>query len=109
KTNTFTFVLPEHRSLHSYPTRRSSDLLPAQPGDSRIGLEQGRGRSAAQRDKHFRRDEFNLPIEERQAYGDLLRRRRAVARRPPRSEEHTSELQSREKLVYRLLRGKNKY
>src|SRR3712207_8044926 len=36
------------------------------------------------------------------------RRRRCRAARPPRSEEHTSELQSRQYLVCRLLLGKKK-
>src|SRR5947209_16873547 len=67
-----------HRALHSFPTRRSSDLLP-------------------------------LPTRRR---GTASRPRVALpAERPARarSEEHTSELQSRQYLVCRLLLEKKKY
>src|SRR5699024_12666615 len=83
------------RSLHSFPTRRSSDLrhsraLPHHP---------------AQRPELFRRP----------AGGGAGRRRHLGAghvlvrhERQPRSEEHTSELQSRFDLVCRLLLEKKK-
>src|SRR5690606_41967386 len=74
-----------HRDLHSFPTRRSSDLKLPQP-DARHG-------ASARR-----------PGERRRAAG------RGAARGGPmtRSEEHTSELQSRENLVCRLLLEKKK-
>src|SRR5690606_41162128 len=68
----------DHRDLHSFPTRRSSDLS---------ALAAGRSPNAPQG-----------AIRE-------VRRRSRVARR---SEEHTSELQSRENLVCRLLLEKKK-
>src|SRR5690606_40977603 len=76
-----------HRDLHSFPTRRSSDLAvaPTVPGvttpeaDARFRRVVGRPR-----DRHLR----CLPTR--------------------RSEEHTSELQSRENLVCRLLLEKKK-
>src|SRR5437899_8439663 len=61
-----------HRSLHSFPTRRSSDLLRSSPGP--------RGDSPHRRSQS-------------------LHRRLGL----PRSEEHTSELQSLRHLVCRLL------
>src|SRR5438445_10163738 len=71
------------RYPHSFPTRRSSDLGGApgrRPGDAR-----GRG------------------------VGRRIRAARAARiRRPTRSEEHTSELQSRQYLVCRLLLEKKK-
>src|SRR5690606_42089206 len=83
-----------HRDLHSSPTRRSSDLpgrpVPAtRPGDHR----RRRPERAATRTP-----------------GSGCPAGRASSSRParlrtklPRSEEHTSELQSRENLVCRLL------
>src|SRR5438132_4194200 len=65
------------RSLHSFPTRRSSDL----PWRCRAGRRAPRTRSSG------------------------TPRRRAPA---PRSEEHTSELQSHSDLVCRLLLEKKK-
>src|SRR5438132_10655829 len=61
-----------HRDLHSFPTRRSSDL-------------------------QKRRDE-----------GDRIRTGGLAAGGQPRSEEHTSELQSHSDLVCRLLLEKKK-
>src|SRR5699024_11874748 len=76
-----------HRELHSFPTRRSSDLQvePAVVGGDLRSLDQ------------------LLPLQQqvRAAHGtDLVQ---------VRSEEHTSELQSRFDLVCRLLLEKNKY
>src|SRR5205807_9670783 len=84
----FFFYSSRHlRALHSFPTRRSSDLggpaLPDAPGgDPQRHPEGARGLGAGCA--------------------------RAVARELPRSEEHTSELQSPCKLVCRLLPEKKK-
>src|SRR5690606_40413587 len=100
-------ALPRH--LHSFPTRRSSDL------PDRDAL-QRRGRAcAARRAEGCARDD-------RRSAGSLhdSSERRAAAtsaeaahdiesERADRSEEHTSELQSRENLVCRLLLEKKKY
>src|SRR5438270_4500534 len=78
----FFYCYCDHRNLHSFPTRRSSDL----------GT-QGRRRHAPA------------------APGSGLLGTRALAsqpRRVPRSEEHTSELQSQSNLVCRLLLEKKK-
>src|SRR5690606_41740960 len=73
----------DHRDLHSFPTRRSSDLH----------LFPRNGPKARRR----RAGEPRLPPA---AAGG--------SRGSPRSEEHTSELQSRENLVCRLLLEKKK-
>src|SRR5262245_64733884 len=71
----------DHRDLHSFPTRRSSDLTPYRWGETgRIPCRAARRRRDTQ----------------------------APARRPYRSEEHTSELQSLRHLVCRLLLEKKK-
>src|SRR5438552_7290650 len=69
----------DHKDLHSFPTRRSSDLY----GDPTHRFTE---RPAARRGKRF---------EEPRAF-------------PARSEEHTSELQSPDQLVLRLLLEKKK-
>src|SRR5947209_12593691 len=85
----------DHRDLHSFPTRRSSDLGAGHPGD----------------DDGDRGGDLELPQARRQ---DGFEGRRTVAARRPskpswrRSEEHTSELQSRQYLVCRLLLEKKK-
>src|SRR6267378_4218254 len=63
----------DHRDLHSFPTRRSSDLTLLAPG--------------------ARRNEG----------GGMAQFRQGYAQTNVRSEEHTSELQSRRDLVCRLL------
>src|SRR5690606_41425263 len=87
-----------HRVLHSFPTRRSSDLnylrlveralRPELAGALRIGVA-----------SHNLYDV---------ALAHLLAERRGVGAMLDRSEEHTSELQSRENLVCRLLLEKKK-
>src|SRR5690606_41385318 len=83
----FFFYSPgDHRDLHSFPTRRSSDL-------------------------HRRPVRWSLPPAGTERHGDLGRPSWPL--RPhwfgtARSEEHTSELQSRENLVCRLLLEKKK-
>src|SRR5947209_15386910 len=83
-----------HRALHSFPTRRSSDLR----GSARdlVRLRLGRERPA-------------LPgrgaVVPARSDGDPGAR----AGLSQRSEEHTSELQSRQYLVCRLLLEKKKY
>src|SRR5699024_12366501 len=85
---------PHHRALRSFPTRRSSDLRgPLRP----VGQPRPRGDAdlaAAGAVTALRR-------------GPVLTPRASAAQ--PRSEEHTSELQSRFDLVCRLLLEKKKY
>src|SRR5207302_7544161 len=103
---TFFTHCPSHLpALHSFPTRRSSDLAirgaevevdervhdPESLADPLIAKLH---RSAAR--KRF--ETFQFPVRPCHA-----RRGVSTLRRPQRSEEHTSELQSRENLVCRLL------
>src|SRR5436309_12125530 len=78
-----------HRDLHSFPTRRSSDLRP--PGRE---AEAAQERPRAGRRLHV----FAGRVRLREAHPSEL-----PERARDRSEEHTSELQSRENLVCRLL------
>src|SRR5690606_41655728 len=97
-----------HRDLPPFPTRRSSDLLPRS--------------LPAQHDDGARERPLDLPATLPAPVAPLAAREgrgvpRAVRLRRPepiphadgdRSEEHTSELQSRENLVCRLLLEKKK-
>src|SRR5206468_11577010 len=76
----FFYCYGDHRDLHSFPTRRSSDLPAAPRRAGRVPRPRGRtsGRRSARRES------------------------------AGRSEEHTSELQSRSDLVCRLLLEKKK-
>src|SRR5205823_13576390 len=93
---------PAHPALHSFPTRRSSDLQPERPVGRAVGgvaedgravgdVELGRGRDDALREHDAR---------------DVHRGGRVAI--VVRSEEHTSELQSLAYLVCRLLLEKKK-
>src|SRR5699024_12789196 len=85
------------RVLHAFPTRRSSDLQ-RQWGS--------RGRQGAQGLVQYRRQ---LPTGQRKQQPQQgPDGQRTAHRAPHRSEEHTSELQSRFELVCRLLLEKKK-
>src|SRR5690606_39827899 len=89
----------DHRDLHSFPTRRSSDLQTWLLVTSAFHMP----RSVAV----FRAVDFPVvpwPTDYRTAGNEGL----GLAKDNPRSEEHTSELQSRENLVCRLLLEKKK-
>src|SRR5699024_11723554 len=79
---------PPHRALHSFPTRRSSDLI----------LSRGSGADRAPPPDELSQDGS------RGAHGGDHQQHGFAAR----SEEHTSELQSRFDLVCRLLLEKKK-
>src|SRR5690349_23549773 len=81
----------DHRDLHSFPTRRSSDLFGTKRGLFLACHDAWHARLA----ETFADASRDVPTEERFA---------AMAR----SEEHTSELQSRRDLVCRLLLEKKK-
>src|SRR5207244_4828011 len=94
-----------HRILHSFPTRRSSDLMVALPTSAKlksdvptrsIGRHRVRTGAVSPGDPDLQRQiEFHT---------------RPVFMRPEfRSEEHTSELQSPDHLVCRLLLEKKKH
>src|SRR5439155_26202993 len=97
---TFSFPAPrDYRDLHPFPTRRSSDLVPP----------------AAAMPLRFCSDE-PTPITNVRIFGVIATPDAAImlmsdsvvshSLGSPRSEEHTSELQSRGHLVCRLLLGK---
>src|SRR5699024_11348406 len=82
------------RLLHSFPTRRSSDLPPVRDRGSGPGAREPRADLSA---------ETNPPLARASVGAD-----RACLEKKGRSEEHTSELQSRFDLVCRLLLEKKK-
>src|SRR5690606_41426399 len=97
------------RRVHSFPTRRSSDLFTGRdlPAASEAGQEVLR-RATAQGRRESRREAAAFMG---RAWGHILQGQRWVPEgqywdidpdAPQRSEEHTSELQSREKLVCRI-------
>src|SRR5438105_12671697 len=88
----FFYCYSNLRDLHSFPTRRSSDLLPFQRAHW-FAVDFAPGRP----DRH----EQNFPAQ-------ICRDGPAGRAHPLRSEEHTSELQSRVDLVCRLLLEKKK-
>src|SRR5207249_11710564 len=90
-----------HRDLHSFPTRRSSDLRPRRRQRSRPLCKSSRRPS-----KSRRRTRTNRFFDRWLARS--LRVRGRAAKCGNRSEEHTSELQSRFDLVCRLLLEKKK-
>src|SRR5690606_40827190 len=94
-----------HRDLHSFPTRRSSDLVPWQPMSVRPRcLHCASPFPATWWPATTRRCEL-------ETFADVVRARAgdpAAGLLFERSEEHTSELQSRENLVCRLLLEKKK-
>src|SRR5436309_8080974 len=86
------------RHLHSFPTRRSSDLSPIPDGvASPLPTRKARPRRAQRGSRRLPR--ARRPVLVRLSRAPILKR----------SEEHTSELQSREKLVCRLLLEKKKH
>src|SRR5690606_41796763 len=95
------FFLPSsgaHRALHSFPTRRSSDLA-----QRRIGGAKGDGLES----RPIARGQLEADMA---AAADHFGEFRLVrGEDEDRSEEHTSELQSRENLVCRLLLEKKKH
>src|SRR5207302_4495043 len=94
----FFYSYLHHRDLHSFPTRRSSDLKIRE-----LAAKQG----GSIRDSSFSRDPNG------REYADValrvpMQNYNLLMQSLGRSEEHTSELQSRENLVCRLLLEKKK-
>src|SRR5690606_42144312 len=97
-----------HRALHSFPTRRSSDLA----GGKRFG-KCGQPACSRNRRSQWRHQCFQVAADEVlvcEFPGRDFRVFKFCVERQNffRSEEHTSELQSRENLVCRLLLEKKK-
>src|SRR5690606_40796194 len=93
RTRFFFYCSAAHLDLHSFPTRRSSDL------------EWRKTFRFARRSLTAMAISARSTVTMRPPCGT---RRRSFAPSPWRSEEHTSELQSRENLVCRLLLEKKK-
>src|SRR5437773_4346882 len=91
----FLHTYADHRDLHSFPTRRSSDLWLKKPSDFR----------ATTKMPNFRLNDDQIKAISafiwQSALTDSLPKHK-------RSEEHTSELQSHHDLVCRLLLEKKK-
>src|SRR5690606_41690472 len=103
RSSTVPFSLSRHGALPdlpSFPTRRSSDLLVRAAAVGR-----GLVRAVPREARAVRPPRVVLP---RRAELHRVRPRRQVLVVEGRSEEHTSELQSRENLVCRLLLEKKK-
>src|SRR5207248_10806000 len=104
-------LLPRHpatQALHSFPTRRSSDLR------ARLSSSE-QSRNQIPKSEYGTPDQFRSrqtsppfpplhPMERGQ--GERINARPSLTPAPPRSEEHTSELQSPYDLVCRLLLDK---
>src|SRR5205814_10441272 len=95
-------------TLHSFPTRRSSDLVTFQFGEqadeTELDFAGRRGTHRDQREPLLVRHRLVGRGEAR-----IAQRRGGAGHDRPRSEEHTSELQSLRHLVCRLLLEKKKH
>src|SRR5690606_41786726 len=89
----------DHRALHSFPTRRSSDLDALVPGPVCVVEGAARAKARCVGDAH----QFVIDVAAVQGQRPV-----GGVTAIERSEEHTSELQSRENLVCRLLLEKKK-
>src|SRR5690606_41684982 len=95
---------PSQRGLHSFPTRRSSDLAGRRTGSRACGAFQAESGVLGKLARRAPATHENRP--DPSEFWMMVVKKGAVAR--PRSEEHTSELQSRENLVCRRLLEKKK-
>src|SRR5204862_8089566 len=96
------------RALHSFPTRRSSDLR--SPRESVMVLPQLSDSRAASSSAFFSTRSASLNISRPRSAASIVFHGpdSSACRAAFRSEEHTSELQSRRDLVCRLLLEKKK-
>src|SRR5690606_41824539 len=95
-----------HRHLHSFPTRRSSDLRPT--SSQRYSKRWEQSPDGKQGPTRRRSRRVRLPATSYFVHSWPSRPSAAPSMFEARSEEHTSELQSRENLVCRLLLEKKK-
>src|SRR5690606_42070789 len=105
RPSSFFYSYRAHRHLHSFPTRRSSDLPPVvlelvDAAGAGEGVEDGAFGDVVVLEDRSELVEQGLAVPGRVAD--------ATTEVGLRSEEHTSELQSRENLVCRLLLEKKK-
>src|SRR5690606_41196635 len=97
----FCYASRAPRDLHSFPTRRSSDLVDAS-GDADVAARAGAAVESAYATGEVQSATTTFTL------GGVDVPQAASVPRAERSEEHTSELQSRENLVCRLLLEKKK-
>src|SRR5207302_5811181 len=98
---------PQPRAPHSFPTRRSSDLARSH----QVLRERSAGAPVDDASALERREHglvVALRAERPELHRHEVRHGLVPVQDPDRSEEHTSELQSRENLVCRLLLEKKK-
>src|SRR5207244_12850792 len=97
-------TLPSH-SLHSFPTRRSSDLKAILPGTTPVIFGRAAGRPDERIDVYLLADADAGKADMATCIIIGSPETRIIKRgeQPARSEEHTSELQSPDHLVCRLL------
>src|SRR5690606_40547203 len=98
----------EPLDLHAFPTRRSSDLLFEEVLASDGHTNLGGSAKAAELAGRFGERGFDYAGNTLVDLKVWARAASAIVVNAPRSEEHTSELQSRENLVCRLLLEKKK-
>src|SRR5204863_9523215 len=101
----FSYSSLAHRDLHSFPTRRSSDLPASRPITSIPACANGRHATPPAAPSPTITTLVFLSVV---AMAKLPPSKTSRNRKPIRSEEHTSELQSRRDLVCRLLLEKKK-
>src|SRR5690606_39929745 len=97
------------QKLHTFPTRRSSDLGKERKGKERKGKER-KGKKRKEKERKGKEEKKGNSTRHMDDMSTFSRRRLKSYRshKSWRSEEHTSELQSRENLVCRLLLEKKK-
>src|SRR5690606_41754005 len=104
----FSYGYGDHRDLHSFPTRRSSDLLSKYFHHVEV-LSDKKENNYSNLLEHLNIDVGEFLMVGNSLKSDILPILNIGARAVHvRSEEHTSELQSRENLVCRLLLEKKK-
>src|SRR5207253_7551373 len=97
-----------HRDLHSFPTRRSSDLKPA-PTVSGFRDVEGEVSKVVEENQRIEMESAAQHMVDRlHGTDEPLQFKGKMYEGAERSEEHTSELQSRGHLVCRLLLEKKK-
>src|SRR5439155_10372861 len=101
----FSSRVRSHRDLHSFPTRRSSDLAESYPAEDRERFLAGLADVDARARRTCGRAFLQCATTDQRALLVHLDREAFATMPGPgeRSEEHTSELQSRGHLVCRLL------
>src|SRR5690606_41879628 len=92
--------------LHSFPTRRSSDLALVDEGGTKPLVQFTFVKTSTDRQKYAGRIEWSeeFEMDNEMLFSEII----TMFEDQVRSEEHTSELQSRENLVCRLLLEKKK-